>query len=121
MFFRINNGTYFKISSMKKYLFILILSLPFSLMAQNYYVISDTTATNLKQYKITWFYGVDPVQLKSGEWILSEECYKIAEQFIDKPIVIAEKAAYFRQTVNEYPIRVLRKEDFKEPELELIK
>ncbi len=102
---------------MKTVLFIAILSLSTGLFAQRFIIIPESTAKELKQFKVTWYWGIDPVQIKSGEWILSEESYKIAEQFIDKPLVIAEKAAYFRQTVDEYPIRVLRKEDFKEPEL----
>ncbi len=107
---------------MKKYLFILILSLPFSLLAQNYYVLHDTTAANLKQYKITWFYGVDPVQLKSGEWIISEQSYKdIREKFIDKPVKLqtAQKAAYVRQTVKLYPIRKILLSEWKASEIEV--
>ena len=107
---------------MKKYLFILILSLPFSLLAQNYYVLHDTTAANLKQYKITWFYGVDPVQLKSGEWIISEQSYKdIREKFIDKPVKLqtAQKAAYVRQTVKLYPVRKILPSEWKVSEIKV--
>ena len=107
---------------MKKYLFILILSLPFSLMAQNYYVISDTTAANLKQYKITWFYGVDPVQLESGEWVISEQSYKdIKEKFVDDldtKLATFEKAAFVRQTVKDYPLRKVLPIEWKVSEIE---
>ncbi len=107
---------------MKRYLFILILSLPFSLMAQNYYVIHDTTAAKLKQYKITWFYGVAPVQLKSGEWVISEQSYKdIREKFIDEPVKLqtAQKAAYVRQTVKLHPVRKILPSEWKVSEIEV--
>ena len=107
---------------MRKLIFIILLILPFSLMAQNYYVISDTTAANLKQYKITWFYGVDPVQLESGEWVILEQSYKdIREKFIDEPVKleIAQKAAYVRQTVKLYPVRKILPSEWKAPEIEV--
>ena len=87
---------------MRKLIFILLLILPLNLLAQNRYIIIPE-AIELKQYKITWHWGVDPVQIKSGEWIISEYCYKlIKELFIDKitTLEIAQKAAYFRQEVN---------------------
>lgn len=106
---------------MRKLIFIFLLSLPFSLMAQNYYVLHDTTAAKLKQYKITWFYGVDPVQLKSGEWVISEHSYKdIRAKFIDAPtkLATAQKAAYVRQTVKLYPMRKVLPTEWKVSELE---
>ncbi len=108
---------------MRKLILIFLLSLPFSLMAQNYYVISDTTAKNLKQYKITWFYGVDPVQLESGEWVISEQSYKdIRAKFIDEPVKLetAQKTAYVRQTVKLYPMRKVLPSEWKVSEVELI-
>ncbi len=107
---------------MRKLIIIFLFSLPFSLVTQNYYVISDTTATNLKQYKITWFYGVDPVQLKSGEWVISEQSYKdIREKFIDKPVKLetAQKAAYVRQTVKLYPMQKILPVEWKVSEIEV--
>ncbi len=107
---------------MRKLIIIFLLSLPFSLMAQNYYVLHDTTAANLKQYKITWFYGVDPVQLKSGEWVISEQSYKdIREKFIDEPVKLetAQKAAYVRQTVKLYPVRKILPSEWKVSEIEV--
>ncbi len=107
---------------MRKLIIIFLLSLPFSLVAQNYYVLHDTTAANLKQYKITWFYGIDPVQLKSGEWVISEQSYKdIREKFIDAPIELrtAQKAAYVRQTVKLYPMRKVLPSEWKASEIEV--
>lgn len=95
-----------------------MLSLPFSLLAQDrYIIIPEAKAQELKQYKVTWHWGVDPVQIKSGEWIISEHCYKlIKELFIDKITTLetAQKAAYFRQEVNKYPIREVLKTEFRE-------
>jgi len=59
---------------MRKFITIILLLMPLSLFAQDrYVVISEKDAPALKQYKINWHTGIDPVKIKTGEWVLPEK------------------------------------------------
>ena len=102
---------------MKKLLLILILITGWQLSSaqERYYVLpeKDTLVVYYKQYKITWYAGIDPVQLKSGEWVLSEKSYKaLKTEFIDtkKQVTVAQQV---RDNMSKYPIRVIRQDEWK--------
>jgi hypothetical protein len=105
---------------MKKLLLILILIIGWQLSSaqERYYILpeKDTLAVYYKQYKVTWWWGIDPVQLKSGEWVISEECYKVLQsQFIDKKQAV-QISTDLRTNIAKYPVRTVNKTEFKEPE-----
>jgi hypothetical protein len=62
---------------MKKILFIIILNTGLLVYAQDRYVILDKKqADTLKQYQVTHWWGIDPVELKDGTFVLNEKAIK---------------------------------------------
>jgi hypothetical protein len=113
---------------MKRILLILTLIFAWQLSQaqEKFYVIPETQAKAWKQYKITPYWGIDPVQIKSNEWIVSEQCYKLLKtQFVDdakQPIDVMIKADSMRIELVKYPIKVIEITEFKtESEEEIIK
>ena len=107
---------------MKKILFILILITGWQLSSaqERFYVISSTQAKVWYQYKITAWYGIDPVQLKTGEWIISEKCYyEMTTEFInkDRTVDIKLRADSVMVILEKYPARKVLTTEFKEPTL----
>jgi len=101
-------------------LFILILSLPLSLFAQDRYIeIPAEDAPALKQYKINWHTGIDPVQIKDGTWVLPIEVLPLIPGNI-KILDVAEKEITpdLREYLISKPTKVLLITDFKETEIE---
>ena len=95
---------------------------------EKYYIIPEAQAKEWKQYRITWYWGIDPVQIKSGEWIVSEDCYKLLKtDFIDDAKQVSSvkvKADSVRIELVKYELRAVDKIVFKEteePKLEEIK
>jgi len=102
---------------MKKILFILILVTGWQLSsAQRYYVISEVQAKEWKQYKICWHYGIDPVQIKSGEWVLDEKCYyDMTNRFCENKLATIDsklRADSVRIELEKYPARVITKDEW---------
>ena len=107
---------------MKTIWLILILSFSLSLEAQEFITIPDKDAPALKQYKINWHTGIDPVQIKDGSWILPIEVIDLVPSNI-KVVDIAEKqiTSDLREYLISKPVTVLLKTDFKEAEIIEIK
>ena len=105
---------------MKTIILILLLSIPVSLMAQEkYIIIPEKDAPALKQYKINWHTGIDPVQIKDGTWVLPIKVIDMIPSNI-KIIDVAEKeiTTDLREYLISKPKKVLTIIDFKEPEIE---
>lgn len=103
---------------MKRILLILILITGWQLShAQRYYVVPEDWAKAHKQYRITDWWGIDPVQIKSGEWVISEECYYLmttkfieSKQFANDVKIRADSV---RVELEKYPARVITKDEWK--------
>lgn len=87
---------------MKKILFIILILLPIELFSQqNYCIIFSKDSTILKQYKINWHRGIDPVKTVSGDWVIPEKVIqnipsniKIFDPLIDDKEVISDLREY---------------------------
>ena len=102
MFLRINHGTYFKRNSIMDYI-----------------IISEKDAIALKQFKVNWHSGIDPVQLKSLEWVLNLEAIdlipkKIALSSLEK-VVTTDLKTYLTDSVK----REVLLTDFKVEPIEI--
>jgi len=103
---------------MKKILFILILVTGWQLsQAQDRYcIIPEAKAKEWKQYKICWHYGIDPVQIKSGEWVLDEKCYyDMTSRFCEYKLATTDsklRADSVRIELEKYPARVITKDEW---------
>ena len=108
---------------MKKILLILTLIFAWQLShaQEKFIIVPDAQAKEWKQYKITNWCGIDPVQIKTGEWIVSEQCYKLLKtQFVDdakQPIDVMIKADSMRTELVKYPVRIIEKTEFKTEEI----
>ena len=106
---------------MKTIWLLLILSFSLSLSAQEFITIPDKDVPALKQYKINWHTGIDPVQIKDGSWVLNIEVIDL----IPSNIRIEEDLKVVAYDLREYliskPKTILLKTDFKEAELEIVK
>jgi len=104
---------------MRTLILILILSLPLSLIGQEYITIPTEDAPALKQYKINWHTGIDPVQIKDGTWVLNIEVIDLIPNSI-KIVDAMEKqiTADLREYLISKPKRILRETDFKVSEME---
>jgi hypothetical protein len=103
---------------MKKIMLILITIFVWQLSsAQRYYVISEAQAKEWKQYRITWFFGIDPVQLKDGSWVISEKCYyEMTNRFVESKTFstgVKLRADSVRIELEKYPARIVRKDEWK--------
>ncbi|OFY64768.1 MAG: hypothetical protein A2Y71_06260 [Bacteroidetes bacterium RBG_13_42_15] len=104
---------------MKKILLILTLIFVWQLShaQEKYIIIPEAQAKAWKQYKITSWWGVDPVQIKSNEWIVSEQCYKLLKtQFVDNEKTALDtkvRADSMRTELVKYPVRIVDKTEFK--------
>ncbi|KKL79142.1 hypothetical protein LCGC14_2017790 [marine sediment metagenome] len=112
---------------MKKYLFILILSISLPSVAQEYITIPDKDAAALKQYKVNWHTGIDPVQIKDSSWVLPIEVIDLIpsdirildanekivandlrEYLISKPKRTLTKAAFIEATLEPKIIEMIK-------------
>ena len=101
---------------MRTLLLIIFLSISGVLFAQDRYIeIPEADAPALKQYKINWHTGIDPVQIKDGTWVLNIEAVNLLPE---KLVItdIAEKVitADLRVYLISIPTKVLTTVDFKE-------
>ena len=100
-----------------KYLLILFILIPAGLFAQDRYItILEKDAPALKQYKINWHTGIDPVQIKDGSWVLPEIVLPLIPEKIritvdEKEVIVDLKIYLVTATVV-----TLIKLDFKNPE-----
>lgn len=105
---------------MKTWITILIFVLPFSLFAQDRFIeIPEKDAPALKQYKINWHTGIDPVKTKAGTWVLPEKVIDL----IPKNILISDATEKVVTTdLREYlisrPKVILQTKDFSIPKIE---
>ena len=102
---------------------ILCLSISGLLLGQDRYIeISEKDAPALKQYKINWHTGIDPVQIKDGSWVLNESAAylipaKLAvKDLLDEKILIASD---LREYLVSRKVVTLFKTDFIEIRLKL--
>jgi hypothetical protein len=108
---------------MKKILLILILIAGWQLSQaqERFIIIPESQAKAWYQHKITSWWGIDPVQIKTGEWIVSEQCYKLLKtQFIDDAKQVSSvkiKADSMRTELVKYPIRIAEIMEFKTEEI----
>ena len=86
---------------MKKYILILILSLPVTLLAQDNIIIPKGQDT-LYRMLITPWYGIDPIQTKDGNFILPVKVIKDIEAFgVKFPIVTKEMYVFDEELEKE--------------------
>ena len=105
---------------MRTLILILLLSIPAGLFAQDRYItILAKDAPALKQYKINWHTGIDPIQIKDGSWVLPEKVIPLIPSGI-KILDAAEKIVVndLREYLISKPVTVLLNTSFKEAELE---
>jgi len=103
-----------------KYLLILFILIPAGLFAQDRYIeIFTKDSTALKQYKINWHTGIDPVKIKDGTWVLPEKVIPLIPSGI-KVLDATEKIVIndLREYLISKPVTVLLNTSFKEAELE---
>ena len=104
---------------MRTLILILILSLPLSLIGQEYITIPTEDAPALKQYKINWHTGIDPVQIKDGTWVLPIEVLPLIPSNIKISDAMEKQiTADLREYLISKPKRILRETDFKVSEME---
>ena len=104
---------------MKKLLLLLLVLIPFGLFAQDRYItILAKDAPALKQYKINWHTGIDPIQIKDGSWILPEKVIPLIPSGI-KILDATEKIVTndLREYLISKPVTVLLNIAFKEAEI----
>ena len=102
-----------------KYLLILFILIPAGLFAQDRYItILAKDASALKQYKINWHTGIDPVQIKDGSWVLPEKVIPLVPSGI-KILDATEKTAItdLREYLISKSVTVLLNIAFKEAEI----
>ena len=104
---------------MRTLILILLLSIPAGLFAQDRYItIPEKDAPALKQYKINWHTGIDPVKIKDGTWVLPEKVIPLIPSGIK---ILDAKKKIIATDLKEYlinkPVTILTKTAFKEPEL----
>ena len=104
-----------------KYLLILFILIPAGLFAQDRYIeIFTKDSTALKQYKINWHTGIDPVKTKAGTWVLPEKVIPLIPSGIrvadpaDEKILVASD---LREYLVSRKVVTLLKTDFIEPKL----
>jgi len=105
---------------MRTLILILLLSIPAGLFAQDRYItILAKDAPALKQYKINWHTGIDPIQIKDGSWVLPEKVIPLIP-FGIKILDATEKIVTtdLREYLISKPVTVLLNTAFKEAELE---
>ena len=103
---------------MRTILAILILSFSLSLTGQEFIEIPSKDAPALKQYKINWHTGIDPVQIKDGSWVLNIEVIDLMPSNI-KIVDVNEKqiTSDLREYLISKPKSILLETDFKEADL----
>ena len=104
-----------------KYLLILFILIPAGLFAQDRYIeIFAKDAPALKQYKINWHTGIDPVKIKDGTWVLPEKVIPLIPSGIrvadpaDEKILVTND---LREYLIERKVVTLTKEDFIESQI----
>jgi len=105
---------------MKTLLLIICLSISGVLLGQDKYIeIPAKDAPALKQYKINWHTGIDPVQIKDGTWVLPIKVIDMIPSDI-KILDVAEKEITpdLREYLISKPTKILLTTDFKEPEID---
>ena len=84
---------------------------------ERFCIIPEAKAKQWKQYKICWHYGIDPVQIKSGEWVLDENCYyDMTNRFCENNLAAEDskiRADSVRTELEKYPARVITKDEWK--------
>ena len=96
---------------------ILFLSLCGVLSAQDRYIeIPEADAPALKQYKINWHTGIDPVQIKDGTWVLPEKVLPLIPEKISITADEKEVVSDLKVLLTASKIVTLTTIDFKEPE-----
>lgn len=107
---------------MKTLVLILLLSIPSILFSQDGYIeIPAKDSLTLKQYKIYWHTGIDPVKTKDGRWVLPERCAYIVPPEIKVEFSEKEEPADLRIYLLSKDVIMLKAEDFIEPEEIVIK
>lgn len=73
-------------------------------------IIPKEQASKFRQIQITWFKGIDAVELKDGSWFIAESDFK------DLPSDIAindESGSSAKDELIKFPVRDLQTGDFK--------
>ena len=111
---------------MRTILFILILVFSWQLSsAQKFVIIPDGQQKPFQKVMITWFDGIDAVQIKSGEWIIAESDYKRlpATLTVTKTEIIDLKSVEVvynvKTELSKLPVVTLDKTDFKIEAIEI--
>lgn len=110
---------------MKNILFILLILLPLSLAAQKMAIIPDGQQKPFQKVLLSWHDGIDCVQIKSGEWIISESDYKRLPETltVTKTEVVDLKAVEvvynIKTELSKLPVKILLPTDFKIAEIEI--
>ena len=105
---------------MKRILLILILITGWQLsQAQDKYIkIADTRMATvkdtiqLKQYLVTDWWGIDPVQLKDGTYVISEHAMKEMDRLFPK----LQAAVRLKEMLKNETYQTVTKDEFREPE-----
>ena len=102
---------------MKKLITILLILAPLSLFAQDRYIeIPEADAQALKQYKINWHTGIDPVQIKDGTWVLPEKAIHLTPENIKISVDEKEVVPDLKVFLTVAKVVTLTAIDFKEAE-----
>jgi len=69
-----------------------------------YLVIPGIEAINFKQVRLVWWWGIDPVEIADGTFILNEDCYNLIENFPVRTVTINSKDLTVENALKVYPL-----------------
>ena len=78
-------------------------------------IIPNDQAAKFRRILITWYKGIDAVELKDGSWFVSESDYK---NLPDHIVVNDESGSSVKEELAKLPVRDLTLNDFQVAELE---
>lgn len=78
-----------------------------------YYILPKGDELPYHQLKITWFSGLDPVEIASGDFILNEEAVKLLDSYPSKTVTVDEKEVNAKTELQKYPVKEAKDIIFK--------
>ena len=101
---------------MKKLILLLIVILPLNLLAQKMVIIPDGQQKPFQKVLITWYDGIDAVQLKDKTWCISESDYKRLPANITKEVEVSKDNFVIynvKDELSKLPVKTLVPTNYK--------
>jgi hypothetical protein len=107
---------------MKRLIVILILVFAGLLSQAQDHIIIPAGQDTLYRMKIYWYYGVDPIQTKDGNYILPIEVLRDLQNWAKDGIVVSQKGTVKSMPVElaKLPVKDIKEIMLKEPEAEVV-